>query len=83
MSVSKPIILDYYEFDNNKHGQYLENARKLEKFKIKCKYCDKQINASVYVTSNWITHLKAKHSNLIDIYAFISKVKHANFSAIR
>ena len=24
MSVSKPNILDYYEFDNNKHGQYLE-----------------------------------------------------------
>ena len=63
MSVSKPAILDYYEFDICKHGQYLKNTHKFEKFKLKCKYYEKQISAFVYVTSNWITYLKAKHSN--------------------
>lgn len=68
MPVPKPIILDFYEFDVSKHSQYLESSSKFEKFKIKCKFCDKQILASVYVTSNWITHLKAKHTNEFNQY---------------
>jgi hypothetical protein len=57
--MSKPIILNYYEFDHNKHEKYLISRR--ETFKLKCNYCAKEISASVEVTSNWVTHLKTKH----------------------
>ena len=57
--MSKPLILNHYEFDHNKHEKYLTNRR--ETLKLKCNYCTKDISASVEITSNWVTHLKTKH----------------------
>ena len=58
--MSKPLILEYYEFDKTQHNKFLLSKKK-ETFKLKCKYCPKEISAAIDITSNWVTHLKTKH----------------------
>ena len=55
----KPLIVDYFDFDNIKHEKYLTNKK--ETFSLKCKYCSKEIRASFEVTSNWVSHIKTIH----------------------
>ena len=57
--MSKPLILDHYEFDNVKHAKYFKDKK--ECFKLKCKYCPKEISAAIDITSNWVSHIKVKH----------------------
>ena len=64
--MSKPLIIDYYEFDQIKHETYLKSKR--ETFKLKCKYCTKDISAAIDVTSNWVTYLKTKHKEMFREY---------------
>jgi hypothetical protein len=59
--MSKPLILDYYDYDNTKHAQYLTNKK--EYFKLKCKQCSKEIKAAIDITSNWVSHIKVKHTD--------------------
>jgi hypothetical protein len=47
----KPLILDYFDFDDIKHEKYMNNKK--ETFSFKCKYCPKEIRAAIDVTSNW------------------------------
>ena len=58
----KPIILDYYDYDKTKHDKYL--TEKKVYFKLNCKYCSKEISAAIDITSNWVSHIKAKHNIL-------------------
>ncbi len=55
----KPLILDYFDFDDIKHEKYMRNKK--ETFSLKCKYCPKEIKAAFDVTSNWVTHIKTVH----------------------
>ena len=57
----KPIILDYYDYDKTKHDKYL--TEKKVYFKLNCKYCSKEISAAIDITSNWVSHIKAKHKD--------------------
>ena len=54
----KPLILDYYLF-TEEHEPYLVNS--LSKLQLRCRLCNREIAASIKITSNWITHLKAVH----------------------
>jgi hypothetical protein len=41
----KPLILDYFDFDDIKHEKYMNNKK--ETFSLKCKYCPKEIRAAI------------------------------------
>jgi len=68
--MSKPLILNYYQFDTSKHAQFLIEKKKT--FPIKCKYCSKEISAAIDITSNWVSHLKIKH---VDQFSEFEKIK--------
>jgi hypothetical protein len=55
----KPLILDYFDFDDIKHEKYMNNKK--ETFSFKCKYCPKEIRAAIDETSNWVSHIKTVH----------------------
>ena len=59
-TLKKPLILDYYVF-TEEHEPYLKNT--LNKLQLTCKICNREIAASIKITSNWITHLKVAHLN--------------------
>lgn len=56
--VLKPIILEYYKFDES-HNRYLIDIA--EPFKIECILCNISIKASIKITSNWITQIRTCH----------------------
>ena len=58
--MSKPLILNYYEFDPSKHSKFFNDKKTT--FKLKCKYCPKEISAAIDITSNWLIHIKVKHT---------------------
>ena len=62
----KPLILDYYVF-TEEHEPYLKNT--LQKLLLTCKICNREIAASIKITSNWITHLKVAHLNEYQEYS--------------
>ncbi len=37
--MSKPLILNYYDYDATQHDKYMLKENKKVCFKIKCKYC--------------------------------------------
>jgi hypothetical protein len=53
-----PVILEFYVFDEPK--KFIVNRPK-ESVNLKCKSCSQSVRASLKVTSNWVSHLKAKH----------------------
>ena len=55
---NKPIILDFYNF-NEEHKNYLVKIK--DRFVLSCRSCDQKIRASIRVTSNWISHLRTQH----------------------
>lgn len=63
---SKPLIFNYYEFDESIHSTYLEKTDQI--FKLKCKNCTKFISGSVKVNSNWKTHLRVRHVEKLNEY---------------
>ena len=75
---SKPFVLDFYEF-NEEHEQYLSGVKLYDGFKLKCKTCNKEIKASIFTTSNWVTHLQTKHE---PIYAEYEKNRKKGVSVI-
>jgi hypothetical protein len=64
--LKKPLILDYYHF-TEEHEPYLKNT--LNKLLLTCKICNREIAASIKITSNWITHLKVAHMNEYQEYS--------------
>lgn len=74
-SSRRPLILDYYYF-TEEHESYLTNT--LNKLHLKCRLCNREIAASIKITSNWITHLKTVHLSEYQEYALnkIPKVRY-------
>lgn len=58
MQAFKPIILDYYLFEDQ-HQIYFQKP--YEAFKVNCSICKAPVKASIRVTSNWISHVKNHH----------------------
>lgn len=58
MQVYKPLILDYYIFEE-KHNTFYQ--KQYETFRLNCTVCKTPVKASLRVTSNWVSHFKNFH----------------------
>jgi hypothetical protein len=61
-NINKPKILDYFEF-NEEHLYYLKEENHKISFKLKCKLCSTIKSANIRTNSNWVAHLREKHTS--------------------
>lgn len=78
--MSKPLILNYYDYDATQHDKYMLKENKKVCFKIKCKYCPQSQSGCIDVTSNWIAHLRKHKLEFEEFLAIKNKQSQVNLT---